>query len=242
MFTKLRRQTKKSVGAGAALTVLAMFACTNVSTRPISSGDLRQKLETYGRSHPECRLWTDWQSLCSRTGRDGQLRCVIDADRPIRPSEPFCVQGLTVGVLRGEASNPLARRSRARFCEIAAQPGADPDERNSIDPVCETYASDRPFNGRRIASLRHPWCDTWGDSQSLEPVCSESVAGTNNCSSLAARRYEHDKLVICLRWSPGVSCRSPVGGAALPRPEEGIMVGRALRSESAPAWGTYCAD
>lgn len=47
-------------------------------------------LMAYQDAHPNCQLWTNWQKMCSRMGGHGEIVCVIDTVRRVRPSTPFC--------------------------------------------------------------------------------------------------------------------------------------------------------
>jgi hypothetical protein len=77
-----------------------------------SKGPDRQMLD-FGEAHPECRMWTNWEKLCSRTGPAGSVQCNVDPDQRVEPSTPFC------------ASNPLALR-----------PGIDPQQLSSSERFC----------------------------------------------------------------------------------------------------------
>jgi len=108
-----------------------------------------------------------------------------------------------------------AFESYGRYCSQStkAQDGdgyADGQTREYIGApkrYCYLYQSNRPFNGKRVAERRHPWCDAWTDSGSKELVCSETANGTKSCENLASANFESSNRLVCSSWSlPTTSC------------------------------------
>lgn len=205
-----------------------------------SPDDADSVLADFGAANPQCRLWTNWQKLCSRTGLGGATQCLADPARSVGPSAPFCVTALGT---RGEAYAENFGRLRAsslRFCERVIEDEAEA-QRDGEPELCEAYAPERPFNGRRLSSVRHPWCETWADAESQREVCSEGVA-SGSCRDLAEQGYEHDRLLICTSWRSDVPCRRPMGGALPRRLDDGVQVGGYPSAEATAAFGTSCLD
>jgi hypothetical protein len=205
-----------------------------------------RELIAYGEARPECRMWTNWQKLCSRTGPEGSIHCSIDPGRSVSPSDPFCVAATGADAARAYRENFMtARETSLRFCE--ARLNADQEQEAMItgEPdLCASFVRDRPFNGRRIAAMRHPWCHAWSDAINGRQICTEgSDSGAPACNELAARGYEHENLLICSEWTARAGCNRPMGGAASPRAaSEGIIVGGLPFAEGRAAWGTLCLD
>jgi hypothetical protein len=143
------------------------------SSQETADADLAQ----FNLDHPECKLWTNWQKMCSRGPELGQVSCVTDASRPVRPSRPFCA-GNNGGHARAgpPSSIPIDLATLRRFCaDIATKDGME---------FCSQMSPDRPFNGRDLQSLRSPYCAKWANAGGL--VCSEkgSSDGLPRCSDL----------------------------------------------------------
>lgn len=206
-----------------------------------SSRPADRQMIAYGEAHPECRLWSNWEKLCSRTGPGRDVRCVADPDRPVEPSAPFCV--------RRNLSNPSwvldddERASRLRFClEPRTVPGGGDGEPNTGTRICARYDPQRPFNGRRVGAWMHPSCQGLNEAETGRPICvrgGDAVAGIPDCETLAAEGHENPRLLTCSAWSGPSSCH------AAP-----VRAGRSLRGENvtfgspdpdvAAAHGLFC--
>jgi hypothetical protein len=235
-------------GAGACISLAPQGSVAQIpdmSTRDPAAAD--RALIAFGEAHPHCLIWTNWQKLCSRTGVDGAIHCTADPDRAVEPSEPFCA-----GAAAPHASSSFrgnfdrARESSLRFCE-SRWPGSEAEAVNEGETtLCNTFAGGRPFNGRRIAAMRHPWCQVWSDALTGDLVCSEHGGnGTPSCSGLAARHYEHPHLLSCSEWVDAVPCSRPVGGTPRRTPAGGhdrAIVGGIPNPEGSAVWGTFCTE
>jgi hypothetical protein len=219
------------------------------------------KLAAFDRAHPTCALWTDWSRMCSRTGPDGETFCVRDPDRPVAPSEPFCVSE------GGKAWHervwtPAQRVSAERFCTKIEtvtpswyQVGPDgPGELQTIAVRgCTEFDPDRPFNGKRVSARRHPWCLAWGRVREDKVACTEQGSKRDgpSCSGLATQRHEDKLGLFCGEsavpdWCSGASYSA--GGNfplpddfALPNGEELIIVGPGSSLHEQEVVGVYCA-
>lgn len=172
----------------------------------------RQML-AYGEANPECRMWTNWQKLCSRTGPGGAVHCDIDRARRVAPSLPFCAASRSE--TPASVANDAERELRERFC--VSHRMVEDLVRHRLVRVCTRHDPRRPFNGRRVAALLHPGCDGLSDAETGQPFCARgggAAAGLPDCAALAARGYQHGRLLQCRRWSGDPSCHAfPVRGA-----------------------------
>jgi len=123
-------------------------------------------LRAFDEKHPECALWTDWHKLCSRTGPSGSTYCRTDPEHPANPSTPFCARGVGNYVPGQHMSGP-ERKSSARFTikyvEKRWTESGRPNGKGGINkrrkfPV---FDPNRPFAGRTLAQLEHPYCAMW---------------------------------------------------------------------------------
>jgi hypothetical protein len=191
--------------------------------RYLSQRQADASLARFDRAHPQCQLWTNWQKMCSRTGEAGKTYCQTDADRPARPSEPFCVAGAVdpQGPLHANAGDTTqVRASRNRFCARFA--GASTDENNPRGlPACQIYRQDRPFNGTSLTAVAHPLCRHWVQRPPL-------TDGTPS-------------LLFCDSWESHPSCRDIVGVIRPPSlAPNGVIILSSPIPTSVPVWGTYC--
>lgn len=225
------------------LLVLAASCQERPPTQPSSAGGAGKRLADFGRSNPGCRLWTDWQSMCSRSGPGGALRCSSDPGRPVEPSEPFCVAARGSEAVPYVANFQALRESSLRFCAARIEDAGEA-ERTGEPELCEAYSPDRPFNGRRVAAIRHPWCEAWSDSVDGRAICAEAPGGkssASSCASLADANYEHENPLLCTEWRSDVPCERPFGGAGR-RGGAGVVVGGAPGPDSRAVSGTFCLD
>lgn len=200
-----------------------------------------RRMLAYGEAHPECRLWTNWEKLCSRTGPGGAVHCNIDPGRRVTPSAPFCTRHAP----RAQP-NPLAaaeRASRLRFC-LRPRRVVDGSDGGSgtLTRICGRYEPGRPFNGRRAAALMRPGCDGLSDAETGRPVCvrgGDPAQHVLDCGSFAARHRQSDRLLVCGRWSGPASCHASPVHEWRP-PEEGDVTFGAPNPNVAPVHGLFC--
>lgn len=166
-----------------------------------------RQMRAYGEVNPDCRMWTNWEKLCSRTGANGTIVCGIDPGRRVTPSDPFCAASRSA---TPAASLPETERvSSERFCR--AHRTTEDLSRGTLSRVCTRHDPRRPFNGRRVAALLHRDCDGLSDAATGRPFCvrgGNAAAGLPDCEALAARGYQHPRLLHCSRWSGDASCRA----------------------------------
>jgi hypothetical protein len=139
-----------------------------------SQGEADASLARFGRDHPQCQLWTNWQKMCSRTGPGGSTHCVGDPEMQARPSTPFCVRPAP------QTLSPDEARSHDRFCEERS-----PSLSASVRGSCRFYRADRPFNGYHLSAVRTPICRRWVDAGTRTTVCREGVSGPDSCDTVA---------------------------------------------------------
>ncbi len=183
-----------------------------------------QKLAVFEQANPECKLWTNWEQMCSRSNANGEAYCVSDPDRKAAPSEPFC----TDSYLGYDATNFTEKQTESvlRFCDKISEIDlpVTVDGEGAMKPfeLCLRFQSDRPFNGKRVASRLHPWCQEWSDSGSGEAVCSTASDPDNGaavCQGLANAGYEHENRLYCSAWTLPAWCREGRGYYDLGSPE-----------------------
>ena len=160
---------------------------------PYDNSKADQTLKEFDKNHPECELWSDWHKLCSRTGPGGSTYCRLDRDHPTKPSAPFCSKG-TSGYSDFATLSPSELRSVRRFVTgyktVRLQEGHDGrlTARNIKEPI---YDPDRPFSGRTIAELEHPYCAVWqiiGGGDAISSLCAEDGrAGMQQCKASKIR-------------------------------------------------------
>jgi hypothetical protein len=200
-----------------------------------------QELMVYGQAHPHCELWSNWQKLCSRTGPGRTVRCVIDPGRSVEPSAPFCQ--VEIG---GPESEPSGEEviSSERYCLAREDWRAwSPRTGTRTRRVCTRHMPDRPFNGRRIASLDHSACQSWIDRETRETVCTRSgdaAAGVPSCEVLRSSGYEHPRLLACGRWSREIGCGNPHPTIRAPDPSSEAWIESLVMPDGAAVNGTFC--
>jgi len=158
------------------------------------------QLYAFGRAHPTCQLWTNWQKMCSRTGPNGTVLCVSDPDRPVAPSRPFCARP-SQGDLTGTDAV-----SHDRFC--ASRSAENPRTRPGD---CRRYRRDRPFNGFHLAARRSPLCRRWVDADTRRTICSEEGAGFGSCATVAATQVTAAPLA-CDETTQPAACQPSAEG------------------------------
>ncbi len=137
------------------------------------------RLVSFGRTHRQCLAWTNWKRTCSRLspGSD-EIHCNESSVRVV-PSRPFCL---------AEAEDTTGSRAIRR--EIA-------DLNSPYNRFCTSYRNihghsicfdrdlTRPFSGLRIAELRHPYCEIWGNPDGQYCTEKPDSTGLPSCQAMA---------------------------------------------------------
>ena len=218
----MRAQPAARSGAflvGAAASVLACVGLSGAAfpeprTRPDTPD---QRLERFNLENPQCRLWTDWQRACARTGLGGAMRCVTDRSHPVAPSEPFCVATPFWG--RPGPFTDSQRLSSLRFCRSTYRERVTDAAGRLLyeERVCGRYERDRPFNGRTVAARRHPLCARWSRGPAGVLICAKwrrapcrlldnvprQVPADNESTVVIPHRFDPDRMAVL-----SVTCES----------------------------------
>ena len=162
---------------GALISAMTLPACMSIAEQHQNAAT--RNLAKFARDHPDCQIWTDWETMCSRTGPGREPSCVKDRDRPAEGSSPFCVARKQ----DGRISFDLPQTASAdRYCDrvttnaVSAKDSGNretADSEKAVRSICESFKIDRPFDGRRLTARRHSWCKTWSDISTGRPVCTE---------------------------------------------------------------------
>ena len=208
-----------------------------------------EALEAFDKANPSCQLWTNWQKMCSRTGKSGKTWCTIDPDRPVKPSTPFCTES-SDGLAYDTSKKSLQQQaSFRRYC--IAEKGVDL-EMSLADRSCAPNES-KPFSGLTLTARRHPWCEAWGiansDPKELNLVCREngSEIDGKDCKSAATKGLVYPNGLYCAKWQVPTWCQKPeglLGGRQIDEPHKpdstlDILIGVAV--DVYPVRGIYCA-
>lgn len=242
-------------GIGASVVAIACVAAAAASRPTRESEDIAaaatldrsraadRQLQQFGAAHPQCALWSNWQKLCSRTGRNGSVRCTIDPGRPVEPSAPFCQVGFESRPRAGQPS-PDEISSSERYCTARGDLHSwSPRTGTRSRPVCTRHAPGRPFNGRRLAALDHPACQSWVDRDTRATVCTRAGAGDiPSCATLSASRYEHPRLLVCSRWSAAMTCESPHPTLRQRDPNAEAWIDDPVAPDGAAVNGPFCEE
>jgi hypothetical protein len=208
----------------------------SIASLGVSQAD--EQMRQFGERHPSCQMWSNWEKLCSRLGRQGRTRCVQDLAAKAEPSAPFCAAGEGASP---EGQPQSERVSSERYCtrrsQLRAYPGPAP-----VTEICTSHSPSRPFNGRRLASLDYALCDAWVDRGSNRTVCTRAgndIDGVPSCGGLARSGYQHPGPLVCAAWSAPKPCSrlEPTKSDASP---EAITIPDLVRADSVPVWGVHC--
>jgi len=182
-----------------------LVGCVSQTRQRNSAADksvkVNARLKKFDREHPNCQLWTDWQTMCSRVGKNGEAYCRNDPLHPVKPSEPFCVDEY-LGNFRTNMTDKQME-SVFRFCEKSLHYDLPESKTGRASRLCTKFSDSRPFSGHNIASLQHPWCREWSDSVTGEKVCRmskgehDNTTGVKNCSDATVNTFEHKNLLSC---------------------------------------------
>jgi hypothetical protein len=173
-------------------------------------------LAQFEKDNPSCRMWTNWQSLCSRTGPSMNVFCKKDEGFAVEPSEPFCVsQEMPVGQTFGAQFDTASQRqSRNRFCRQLDDDGMS----SGLMAPCAEYSLYRPFDGLRSEAVVHPLCMKW-----------KSVGE----GSTAPQR--------CVAWKDDLPCDLIVGNGYL-HPFFSEFVAPVPKAAGSSVWGVACIE
>jgi len=163
-----------------------------------------EKLFLFGKTYPECPLWTDWRQACSRTGPTGAVLCVADRTHHVKASEPFCVRTEFSGLPSPMTDQQLA--SSSRFCKKKqTQDVADLSGAVRKQTSCQVYQENRPFNGRNIQARYHPQCNQWAREKSGIFSCSAWASKPCLITDGVPRNYTYDdSIVIPRKFDPEI--------------------------------------
>jgi hypothetical protein len=200
-------------------------------------------LARFDRDNPRCRLWTNWQKMCSRTGRHGTTLCVDDPGRRVAPSEPFCTSGAGYAWPSSDPSSLSGAQSISlhRFCSpesAAVGPMGDKIEECG-------FSEARPFNGLRLAARLHPWCRQWNEAITMKPVCRTGRArgALPRCGELAAAQFVSRRGFYCARSSIPAWCGEAEGlGVEASYPKKGDIIPVAERQSAFAVRGISCRE
>lgn len=167
------------VAAVVTIPVLFSPAAGSFANAQQSTWSVEEALSGFGRAHPQCLQWTNWKKVCSRLGRNSSEVHCNTSSTDVRPSAPFCLAAegdAENGVFISQNANGNRSSSYNRYCTSY---GTFSGKRMCID-----RNSGRPFGGLRIAELRHPYCEIWGNKNGQ--YCTENPQNTQlpSCQSM----------------------------------------------------------
>lgn len=189
-----------TVKSSVTVLVLMLSACATTSSSIYFSSQTAAdaSLAAFDKNNPDCELWSNWQKMCSRTGKGGTTICTVDPNQPVKASAPFCAD--TSGESR--LANDSQQKSMMRFCQTL--PTASSNEQMQF-AGCALFSRKRPFNGYNLAARRGHSCLEWFDTQTKISVCSEDDATGTSCESLSRARYSGGPLA-CARAIEPLHC------------------------------------
>ena len=191
----------------ASFALLLSCAGGSRSDLPMSLSSADKVLLAFG-ARENCQLWTNWQKLCSRDP-EGNPQCVVDADRPVAGSAPFCADYNTFSSAMDDT--PQENASKARFCERieTTQLVNGSGLPSSKIKVCRQFRKDRPFNGRDLEQMRSPLCSDWrrGGKGAWQCASWTNVTCKPMDGSGRTEGHEEDEIVIDSAIDPD---RTPV--------------------------------
>lgn len=153
----------------------------------------------------QCRLWSDWSQLCSYLG-EKKWFCIDSEIQSEESSAPFCLDAAYGISPQTQYLSKQSFESSRRFCDRSYEVTQEIYKGEASELVvestryCDLYGADRPFNGKRIAERRHPWCTEWSDSATREMVCSETSTGIQSCQKLASEKFQSANRLVCSNW------------------------------------------
>ncbi|MDM8012092.1 MAG: hypothetical protein QUV08_14140 [Parasphingorhabdus sp.] len=150
------------------LTLLSCATAKSSSANDIYYGSQEEAdtaLAAFEKENPSCELWSNWQKMCSRTGLEGQVHCNKADTLSVKPSATFCV-AKPDEQFSGPGADATSREisSFFRFCEVPPNFEGSYEEKRE---ACN-WDKSRPFAGRSLTELSHPWCKTWRLTKALD--------------------------------------------------------------------------
>lgn len=228
----LQERSNKSLLPTPALSTTAARSA-GVVLNPASSSD--RAMIAFGAQQKSCNLWSNWQKTCSRL--NGRLFCQADRQRPVEPSIPFCASG----ELAATESQPQDQlKSMERFC---TERGNLYGDHGLVGNFCRRWDEQRPFNGKRLATLVHPQCAAWADTTTKAPVCQSGPrndSGTPSCEQLASVGYQHPNVLFCSAWREPPKCVDAITRYDQER-DQGAQRPLGIPN-SGPIHGMYCPE
>jgi hypothetical protein len=192
-------------------------------------------MDRFGLANRSCLAWANWQQTCSRKSfGSNALLCNAATVRAER-SEPFCYVREKGPVYIPE---PGAAASFDRYCTSFRQVDGK--------KVCLDRAQSRPFGGTRIAEMRTPYCEIWGNEDGK--YCTENQADTKlpKCAEMLDQPPAKSPL-SCFKQSDRElltgRCGSlgNVNSSLHPKFAEGAEIAMSLSDRSvSPAVNPYC--
>lgn len=172
-------------------------------------------LKKFAHKNPDCKLWSDWQSLCSYTGKNGSILCHDDPSMRVEPSEPFCTHVDLTKITEAQ------QYSLDRFCSLPLETNilTHPIQKKQ---ACFGYLDGRPFSGKNLTSVSHDFCEAWITDlgwvvcDGFEDKVLKSGKRISNlkkysCSEAISENIEF-KYARCASWtsSQTQNCKNPV--------------------------------
>lgn len=232
----LQERSSKSLLPTPALSTTAARSA-GVVLNPASSSD--RAMIAFGTQQKSCNLWSNWQKTCSRL--NGRLFCQADRQRQVKPSIPFCASG----ELAAPESQPQDQlKSMERFCTARGSLyGSNALGTRVIGNFCRRWDEQRPFNGKRIATLVHPQCAAWADSVTKVTICQSGPrngSGARSCEQLASAGYQHPNVLFCSAWREPPKCVDAITSYNQER-DQGAQRPLGIPN-SGPIHGMYCPE
>jgi hypothetical protein len=174
---------------------------------PYDASKPDHELKAFDKSHPKCALWTDWHKLCSRTGPSGSTYCRTDPQHPVNPSTPFCAKGMG-DYAPAQHMSEAERKSSARFTiKYVERHWTESGKPNGEDAITKRrkypiFDPNRPFSGRTLAQLEHPYCAVWliqSDDNQQTQCAEDGRSGMPSCKDPSIRFKVYEKVYpVCI--------------------------------------------
>jgi hypothetical protein len=131
------------------------IACSTMSVRDSNRKTVQADprliaLLNFQQSHKNCRVWTDWNRVCSRKPGTKTPECLNSQTANATPSAPFCASGLDSNFDRmTSAELESSNRFCATFMDQVLSRGA-----KTLGPyhVCVSHLQRRPFSNMALPS------------------------------------------------------------------------------------------
>lgn len=203
---------------GASAGVLGV-AALGQATRPVSDATLARAypppygnsksdkaLKLFDEAHPACELWSDWHKLCSRTGPKGSTYCRTDPEHPATASAPFCAKG-SQGFTQLDDMSAAERQSVQRYVtgyqniDVGEQVPGQSRPSYTKHVQVPTFDPGRPFAGRTLGQLEHPYCAAWmveKEDGTLGSCAEDGRRGVPSCKSPKIRNRVNHGFPVCI--------------------------------------------